>query len=464
MAVSLNLARWMATPFRAGTNPRVGCRSHGVRSVVSVAVRADTFLGRVEPSQGPHARVGWVARVSMKWWFVVLCVGAWLLFASKGEPVARRDGVLGAAADVVRPFSGTGRVLSAEGMPVSGASVTLQSPEGDAWYERVVTNQDGGFSFEQPPARFRVLARHALGEVTSPVLDQTELVETRSDPLVLVLVAPVELTGSVVDGKGDAVAHAQLSLARVADPGSTAEERRPSAPQSWATSDDQGRFGLIAAAPGEYLVKVWAQGFVPREILVQLSGANAIERFELTQFADVRGVVVDPQGRPLANAVVLACEGATELTTAADGGFVLPVSSVGCTAIAHHPGFAASPAEAIRGGHALRLQLTPGGTIRGLVTDPSGRFAPGIEVDVTEYRPAEGAYGFPIERFSKTLRVIRDFRLGSLAPGTYSIRAFRQGDEDGNNAIAVDVEGIVVQAGATTRGVHLIVPAPESIE
>jgi hypothetical protein len=212
------------------------------------------------------------------------------------------------------------------------------------------------------------------------------------------------------------------------------------------------------------VVKVWAQGFVPREILVQLSGASEIERFELTQFADVRGVVVDPQGRPLANAVVLACEGATELTTAADGGFVLPVSSVGCTAIAHHPAFAASPAEAIRGGHPVRLQLTAGGAIRGLVTDPSGRFAPGIEVDVTEYRPAEGAYGFPIERFSETRRVIRDFRLGSLAPGTYSIRAFRKGDEDGNNAMAVDVEGIAVQAGATTRGVHLIVPAPESIE
>jgi hypothetical protein len=397
----------------------------------------------------------------MKWWFGMLCVGAWLLLASKGEPVPRREDELAVAGDA-RPFSGRGQVLSAEGTPVSGASVTLQSPEGDAWYERTVTEPDGRFAFRQVPPRFRVVARHTLGAVNSPVLDAAELVETRSDPLILVLVAPVELTGSVVDPKGDAVAHAQLSLSPTS--GSNQEAPDASAARSWATSDEQGRFGLIAPSPGEYLVKVWAPGFVPREMLVQLSGAFDSERFELSPFSDVRGVVVDPGGRPLANAVVLACDGATELVTAADGGFVVPVSTVGCTAVAQHPEFSASPAAAIRGGRGLRLQLRSGGSVRGLVTDPSGGFAPGVEVEVTDYRPAEGAYGFPIERFSRTLRVIREFRLGSLAPGTYSLRAFRRADDEGNGGMVVDVEGIVVQAGATTRGVHVVVPATESSE
>ncbi len=431
---------------------------------MSATVQSHTLPERVGRSQGPHAqvgaRVGWAARVSLKWWFGVLCVGAWLLLASKGEPVPRRESVL-AVAEVARPFSGSGRVLSAEGTPVSGASVTLQSPDGDAWYERAVTQPDGRFTFRQVPPHFRVLARHDLGEVRSPVLDADELVETRSDPLILVLVAPVEFTGSVVDSKGDAVAHAQLSLSPA---GSNPEARDVSTVRSWATSDEQGRFGLIAPAPGEYLVKLWAPGFVPREMLVQLSGAFDSERFELSPFSDVRGVVVNPDGRPLANAVVLACDGATELVTAADGGFVLPVSTVGCTAVAHHPEFSASPAAVIRGGHGLRLQLSSGGAVRGLVTDPSGGFAPDVEVQVTEYRPAEDAYAFPIERFSQTRRVLREFRLGSLAPGTYSLRAFRRGDDEGSGSLAVDVEGIVVQAGATTRGVHVVVPATESSE
>lgn len=432
---------------------------------MSVAVQSHTFSGRVEASPGPHAqlgaRLGWATRASVTWWFALLCVGAWLLFASRGEPVPRRESGL-PVVRAARSFSGRGQVLSAEGKPVSGASVTLQSPEGDAWYERAVTESDGGFAFRHVPQRFRVVARHRLGAVKSPLLDATELVETRSDPLILVLVAPVELTGSVVDSKGDAVAHAQLSLSPVA--GSNPGARDVSAARSWATSDEQGRFGLIAPAPGEYLVKVWAPGFVPREMLVQLSGAFDSERFELSPFSDVRGVVVDPGGRPLANAIVLSCDGATELVTAADGGFVLPVSTVGCTAVAQHPEFSASPAAAVRGGHGLRLQVSSGGAVRGLVTDPSGGFAPGVEIEVTDYRPAEGAYAFPIERFSQTLRVLREFRLGSLAPGTYSLRAFRRADDEGNGGLVVDVEGIVVQAGATTRGVHVVVPAMESSE
>jgi len=402
----------------------------------------------------------------MKWWLGVWCVGAWLLLASNGKPVLPlEDGALGAAATAMRPFSGTGRVLSAQGTPLSEVNVTLQSPEGDAWYERVVTDAEGRFSFTKKPARFSVAARHSLGEVTTRALAATELVEAGSDPLVLVLVPPVELGGSVVDLNGDAVANAQLSLARAGN--ADADSDGPPAsttPRSWATSDVQGRFALLAPAPGDYLMKVWAPGFVPRELLVELTGANGAERIELTPFRDVRGVVVDPNGMPVADAVVLACDAATELTTAADGSFVLPVGTVGCSAFAQHPRFSASATKPVRGGRDLRFELQPGGAIRGTVTDPSGRFAPDVRLEIIDYSPPEGAYRFPLERFSESLRVIREFRFGPLSPGTYTLRAFRRGDEEGSYAVIVDSGSIEVGPGATARGVHLIVPPSESTE
>jgi hypothetical protein len=337
----------------------------------------------------------------------------------------------------------------------------MRSPDGTALFERAVTDDNGGFALRQQPARFRLTATHpTLGRMTTGPLDASELVARHSDPLVLVLGAPVELSGVVVDADGGPIARTELMLTAPPESDGSDGGARPvsgTVPVAWTTADYAGRFSVRAPSVGEYVVRLWARGFAAREVLVTLSGPRANERIELRAHRDLAGAVVDPSGHPAGGSALMACEGdeVFELVARHDGSFLLPARAVGCNVIARHPRFSRSAPTPARPGQMLRVKLEPGGSIRGLVTSASGHSVPRLQVEISGYEPADDETSFELERFGASSPLAREFHLASLAPGTYALRITGQSADYGLTS-AQDIGGIKVLPGAVTRGVHVV--------
>jgi len=85
-----------------------------------------------------------------------------------------------------------------------------------------------------------------------------------------------ELSGEVRDQRGDLVVGAEVSLAGGANPMRNAE------------SDARGRFRFDGLTPGDYKLKVAAQGFAPREERVTLMSASASRRLTITLYPAIR--------------------------------------------------------------------------------------------------------------------------------------------------------------------------------
>src|SRR5215475_10711194 len=88
-----------------------------------------------------------------------------------------------------------------------------------------------------------------------------------------------EITGEVRDQRGDLIAGAQVSLEGVANITRNAE------------SDARGRFRFEGLGPGDYLLKVAAQGFAAREEKVTLMGGTASRRLTITLYPAIRETI-----------------------------------------------------------------------------------------------------------------------------------------------------------------------------
>src|SRR5262245_17149454 len=81
-----------------------------------------------------------------------------------------------------------------------------------------------------------------------------------------------EISGEVMDQRGDLIAGAQISLSGVA-------------PSMWkAESDTRGRFQFDGLRPGDYTLIVAAQGFATREERVTLESVSASRRLTITLY------------------------------------------------------------------------------------------------------------------------------------------------------------------------------------
>ena len=217
-----------------------------------------------------------------------------------------------------------------------------------------------------------------------------------TEPLVL-LEGPI-LTGRVLDAaSGKPLAGAQVSPAN--DPGRT------------VTTDEAGRFQLVAPASRRLALGVRAAGFLPRRVTLgpaQLK-TGRVPTVALEPAARLHGRVVDGTGRGLPEAVVVAVP-AADLTyrqfaptdpvagraaSGADGSFTLDPLRPGAAfeVRASRPGFfpaaataAAPPAGAP--GRALSLALLPVRPLRGRVEDADRRPLAGVEIELRLARRA----------------------------------------------------------------------------
>ncbi len=338
-----------------------------------------------------------------------------------------------------------GRILDANGDAVDGAAVRLVSPDPPYTVVREAnTDPAGAFSFPRVHAtRVRVVADHDPdGVVSSAELHATEG-QTLDVTLVLSLANAVR--GTVVDAADHPVAGAALSVEGV-----------PWTVRS-ATSDEAGAFRLTTVPEGATSLLAVARGYKTARVALLRRDDQADElvvQVRLLAASPVAGDVRDPEGNP-AKARVVACEGQPQevrTTSGDDGTFELAPSAIGCDVVAEHDEYAPSETGTVTEGRRLSLRLKAGGVIEGTVVDERGAPVQAYSVGVESFSAARGK-SLRRDPARKIEDVRGAFRLDKLAPGSYVLSA-----STGSSPPARS-DSIEVSAGATTRGVRIVLGA-----
>ena len=369
-----------------------------------------------------------------------------------------------------------GRIYGPDGEPLAGAEVTLAGS--GFWPARSIhSGPDGRFSWVGIPSGIYEL-RAAKAPLAAPPVEGLILDSGTHRTFALQLVEGWTLSGHVRDALDDrAIAGATVHVAG----GPLGVLTRST------TSDARGRFTLAGIFEDALGVYVDAPGFVPvGPIFVSSKDSSILLRLE--PGASIRGEVVDPSGRPIANAVVRAygarlpmitsfgidslgvttgpvppiVEGGPpqlafteEVSTRADGTFELSALRSGAYAvIASHEGYAptesaelelSAGAEPSR----VRLVLRPGFDLRGRIVDRFGSGLEAIPVELqipTERLPrmtlsdADGAFAFAGVRGTVTLRALPY----DLQPASATLSVER--------ALDAPVELVLSETLATLRG------------
>jgi len=171
--------------------------------------------------------------------------------------------------------------------------------------------------------------------------------------------------------------------------------------------------------------------------------------------APVTGVVLDPDGKPVKDAIVGCDDRNKELSTKTDeeGRFKLAPEAAGCLAVSNHPDFGPSERVTLRAGENT-IRLGKSGGIEGQVIDEKGSPISPYVIAVESFtKSGDGAEGPAVSRQARTVQdQTGSFLLEKLAPGRYILTASADGRPP------VHSEPIEVEAGRTTRGVRITLP------
>jgi len=169
----------------------------------------------------------------------------------------------------------------------------------------------------------------------------------------------------------------------------------------------------------------------------------------------VVGMVVDPDGQPVAGAFVGCDDRNTNLSasTGEDGRFRLPAEASGCLVLAHHAQHPASERVRVEIGKENLVRLGKGGSIEGVVVDDSGAAITSYRLSVELFLPkAEGielgVRGRPLQIDDPTGSYVWD----RLPAGRYVLGASAQGHPAGKS------DSVTVEPGQTTRNVRIVLP------
>lgn len=190
-----------------------------------------------------------------------------------------------------------GRVETAGGKPASGAELLVWPEIGSAQDARRATcGPDGAFRITGlRPGELLLCARapgESAGESAGPIPVLVPL-GADPDPLEVRLQPNAKPIGRVVDAAGRPLAGARLSL------------RAPGAELA-ATSDAGGDFSFPPTPAGDYRIVVQKPGYVALRDRVRFLPGGPRLWVELLEGARVSGIVLSPEGAPVADARVEA--------------------------------------------------------------------------------------------------------------------------------------------------------------
>ncbi|MFI6426222.1 carboxypeptidase regulatory-like domain-containing protein [Promicromonospora sp. NPDC050880] len=315
---------------------------------------------------------------------------------------ADATGVDFAARDIV-PVVVSGTVLTEDGEPVPGATVTL-TPVGGGTPRTAVTDSTGAYLVDnvgwdaengQPQEYTFTLSDLPDGFVVGTVPDSVTVEVDQEEPSTgndFVVRAPASVSGTVTSG-GEPVAGA---VVRLEGPGGTVT--------TTTAADGTYRFDDVLA--GDHVVSVEApdgyrvDGPATQDVTVGSEDVTGVD-FALTTPGTIGGTVTDDAGEPVAGATVTVAgpDGPVELVTDAEGGYFagdLPPGDYTITLTVPEGYTAGTTERSVTVTDAGENWLTEDFEVSqepvepqdqpvgGTVTDTDGSPVPGVEVVVTD--------------------------------------------------------------------------------
>ena len=262
-----------------------------------------------------------------------------------------------------------GQVITTEDDPVAGAMVALDSRPP----RFTKTDEDGSFYFDKLVARNYDIVAQAEEGAAGPV---TARLSETNDPVILVLRSGGTVRVRVLEAGGGELADANVELRGIA--------------VQTATTDASGLASFTQVPVSRYDVVASAPGFAPQRsaVVVSRAGAAADVSLTLRAGAKVSGVVLGPEGKPVAGAQVLY-QGASDwsvradarldhVLSEADGSFAiaaLPRGSFRFVADAKNYAQGSSDVVALDGESettGVEIRLEPSAVLRGRVLSAAG--------------------------------------------------------------------------------------------
>lgn len=332
------------------------------------------------------------------------------------------------------PLRLEGQVLGPDGDPVGGARVTLQSyPPRTA-----ETEDDGSFYFDKLIGRTYALSARADDLAGGPIAH--ELTES-SPPAIIRMRQGGRVEVTVIAAASDRPISGATVQLRAAD-------------LQTATSDGDGKARFRGVVSGWLVVAASAPGYGTGKLALMMPGSAGAElkaEIKLEAGFSIAGTVVDPDGKPVAKARVMAQSGELIATadprydgvvTGADGTFELRNVAAGRVhLVAHHDEYVAGSAEIDNLGNDVKgvtIELKPGGVIAGKVVSESGAPVPWASIVA---RPKGGLNNRQLAGQTRGGRSDKDgaFELKGLPRSQLNLVAST--DEASSELVAVDLSG-----------------------
>jgi len=232
------------------------------------------------------------------------------------------------------------------------------------------------------------------------------------------------VVGVIRDERGDPVVGARVSI------GGSRRLR---------TSSVNGGHYHIRAVPLEVLeLLVHAAGFETARLSLGVGspGQRQVVDVRLERASAVAGVVLDPDGRPVAGARVVCIDHpdapnvprqALSATSDGQGRFAMSADAAGCAAVARHERFGDSAQSQLASGDRNQLRLGRGGRIDGEVVDERGRPIRRYRVAIDTFRAARSSGGRRPSRGIEIDDPSGRFVLEGLTAGRYVLAASAPG-------------------------------------
>ncbi|MEM7263443.1 MAG: carboxypeptidase-like regulatory domain-containing protein, partial [Planctomycetota bacterium] len=381
----------------------------------------------------------------------------------------------------------SGQVVRSSGQSVAGIKVLAEyRPPGMAGLGRIVrralryfngeflkgpfetrTDSNGNFTISSlPPGTYDLLAYDSDGlESYAPN------VETGTNSAVIYFGEGGRITGILTDEFGMPLGRLPITLERIDEtlalPPIAAQfndvaqmvNRFLGEPPREILTQDDGSFEFHPLGQGQYKLTISQSGFYPykKQIALDWHEEKNVGVIALPRGQAIRGVVISDRGEALEGATIIATRtdqafmgmastmtdfmsGRIQTKSRSDGSFELAGLQKGKYSVNATLGgyVAASENNVEPEGDPLELVLGEGGTLRGIVTDPTGQPVPGVRVRLG------GARGDSDEEGRFVIRgVSPDGRGGGFGgPGFGMQMRFRgQGDEPATGRLIATLKG-----------------------